>query len=214
MKKIRRDQLRKGAKNMELNETSVNSNPFIQFAQWFSEAVEAGADEPSAMFLATCGKDGRTSGRVVLLKGHTERGFVFFTNYNSVKSKQISENPYAAITFHWKEIERQVRITGRVTRLPARESDLYFNSRPFESRVSACISPQSQVIPRREFLENKRNKLISSLKDDQVRRPADWGGFIVKPDQIEFWQGRESRLHDRILFRKEKKKWVIERLAP
>jgi pyridoxamine 5'-phosphate oxidase len=214
MTQIRLQQLRKEYGKMELSESSVKPDPFLQFTHWFSEAAQAGVDELSAMFLATCGKDGKSSGRIVLLKGQTEKGFVFFTNYNSVKSKQISENPYAAITFHWKEIERQVRITGTVSRLPAHESDLYFKSRPFESRISACISPQSQVIPGREFLEKKRKELIASHKDGNVSRPSEWGGFIVKPDQIEFWQGRESRLHDRIRYRKEKKKWIIERLAP
>jgi|WetSurMetagenome_2_1015567.scaffolds.fasta_scaffold306339_1 pyridoxamine 5'-phosphate oxidase len=198
----------------KLDESSVNPDPFIQFTLWFEEVIQAGIEEPSAMFLATSGTDGRPSGRIVLLKGINEKGFIFFTNYDSLKGREIRENPNVAITFHWKELERQVRITGEACRLTKKESDAYFKSRPFESRVSAAISPQSSVIPGRDFLEERRGKLLKHLDDKKITRPLNWGGFIVKPVQFEFWQGRESRLHDRIQFRLEKKNWIIERLAP
>jgi pyridoxamine 5'-phosphate oxidase len=214
MKQNQYDQIRKEYGNMKLSESSVRSDPMLQFAMWFSEAVEAGVEEPSAMFLATSGKKAKPSGRVVLLKGLTEHGFIFYTNYDSIKGKEIGENPYAALVFHWKELERQVRITGKVSLLPARESDAYFQSRPFESRVSACISPQSRVIPGREFLEKERKRFLDSLKGDHITRPLNWGGYIVIPDQIEFWQGRGLRLHDRIRYHLKRKKWIIERLAP
>jgi pyridoxamine 5'-phosphate oxidase len=208
------ENIRKEYSTRTLDESSVNPDPFIQFTIWFDEVMQAGIEEPSAMFLATSGTDGRPSGRIVLLKGINEKGFLFYTNYDSLKGREILENPNVALTFHWKELERQVRITGKAGKLTKKESDSYFKNRPFESRVNATISPQSSVIPGRGFLERRRDKLLEHLKDKEIVRPLNWGGFIVKPDQFEFWQGRESRLHDRIRFRLENKNWIIERLAP
>jgi pyridoxamine 5'-phosphate oxidase len=208
------ENIRKEYVKKRLDESSVSPDPLIQFTLWFEEVMQAGIEEPSAMFLATSGTDRRTSGRIVLLKGINEKGFLFYTNYDSLKGREIRENPYVAMTFHWKELERQVRITGRAGRLTKKESDAYFKTRPFESQVSASISPQSSVISGRDFLEERRKRLLMHLEDKEVTRPLNWGGFIVKPLQFEFWQGRESRLHDRIQFRLEKKNWIIERLAP
>ena len=214
MKRIKIENIRKEYSTRTLDEHSVNPDPFIQFNLWFEEVIRAGIEEPSAMFLATSGKDGRTSGRIVLLKGFNEKGFVFYTNYDSLKGRDINENPNVALTFHWKELERQVRIIGRASKVTKKESDEYYQSRPFESRLSAAISPQSSVICGREFLEEERERFLSTIKDKESPRPSNWGGFVIKPVQFEFWQGRESRLHDRIRFRLEKKYWIIERLAP
>jgi pyridoxamine 5'-phosphate oxidase len=214
MKTISLDKIRKEYQTGNLDEHTLNPDPFVQFTAWFEEVVSSGIEEPCAMFLATSGKAGKPSGRIVLLKGFDENGFVFFTNYNSLKGREISVNPNVALVFHWKELERQVRITGRVTRLKKPDSDAYFISRPFESQVSASISPQSSVIRDREFLLNERERFLSGLKDREVTRPVHWGGFLVRPVQFEFWQGRESRLHDRIRYRLKKNKWIIERLAP
>jgi len=208
------ENIRKEYAQRTFDESSVHPDPFIQFTLWFEEVMQAGIEEPSAMFLATSGTDGIPSGRIVLLKGINEKGFVFYTNYNSLKGREILENPHVAMTFHWKELERQVRIMGQASKLSKKESDAYFKSRPFESRVSAAISPQSSVISGREFLEREREQLISRMNDENIPRPLHWGGFLIKPVQFEFWQGRESRLHDRIRFRLEKKNWIIERLAP
>jgi pyridoxamine 5'-phosphate oxidase len=208
------ENIRKEYAKRTLDEYSVNPDPFLQFTLWFEEVIHAGIEEPSAMFLATSGKDGKPSGRVVLLKGINEKGFIFYSNYNSRKGREIGENPNVALAFHWKELERQVRITGQASKVTPKESDEYYHSRPYESQVSAAISPQSSVIDGRKFLENERKKFLLIIKDKELTRPLNWGGFIIKPDQFEFWQGRESRLHDRIQYRLEKKKWIIERLAP
>jgi pyridoxamine 5'-phosphate oxidase len=214
MKRISIENIRKEYSKRTIDEHSVNPDPFIQFTLWFKEVVLAGIEEPSAMFLATSGKDRRPSGRIVLLKGFNEQGFVFYTNYDSLKGREICENPNVALTFHWKELERQVRITGHASMVAREESDMYYKSRPFESQVSAAISPQSSVVPGREFLERERERFLVSIKDKEIPRPLNWGGFLVQPVQFEFWQGRESRLHDRIQYRLEKKNWIIERLAP
>jgi len=214
MKKIILENIRKEYAQRTLDEWSVNPDPFIQFTLWFEEVIHAGIEEPSAMFLATSGADGKPSGRMVLLKGLNKKGFLFYTNYESLKGREIRENPNVAVTFHWKELERQVRITGQASKVTNKESDKYYKSRPFESRVSASISPQSSVIDGRGFLERERETLLLSIKDKEMIRPLNWGGFIIKPVQFEFWQGRESRLHDRIQYRLEKKNWIIERLAP
>jgi pyridoxamine 5'-phosphate oxidase len=206
--------MRKEYGGRALSKSSAGAEPFRQFELWFEEAVRSEVDEPSAMFLATVAKNGVPSGRVVLLKGFSEKGFIFFTNYNSAKGKDIGSNPAVAMVFHWKELERQVRITGKAKKISAEESDEYFRSRPFESRVSASVSPQSTVIPSRGFLEKERDKFLEVMKDNELPRPLHWGGYIVKPDKIEFWQGRESRLHDRILYTRKKEEWIIERLAP
>jgi pyridoxamine 5'-phosphate oxidase len=208
------EKIRKEYLQRTLDEHSVNTDPFEQFNRWFREVIESGIDEPSAMFLATSGPQGEPSGRMVLLKGISEEGFIFFTNYNSQKGREIRENPNVALVFFWKELERQVRITGVVARIPAKDSDEYFQSRPFESRVSAVISDQSSVIPDREYLELKKKNLLKSIENEEIIRPSHWGGFIVKPTSFEFWQGRASRLHDRIRYRLDSNKWIIERLSP
>lgn len=211
---IKFENIRKEYAMKTLDEHSVDLNPFIQFSLWFEDVIQAGVEEPTAMFLATVGTDGKPSGRIVLLKGFNEKGFIFYSNYNSRKGREIHENPYVALTFHWKELERQVRIIGQASKVTRKESDTYFKNRPFVSRVSAIISAQSSVITGREFLEIQRESFLTSIEDKKIKRPLNWGGFIIKPSQFEFWQGRESRLHDRIQFRLEKKNWIIERLAP
>jgi pyridoxamine 5'-phosphate oxidase len=214
MKKNSGDILRNKLISAPLDEKLVEANPFRQFESWFLQAERAEIMEHNAMFLATAGKSGRPSGRVVLLKGFDERGFVFFTNYESRKGEELAENPFAALTFHWKELERQVRIEGKVSKVSAAESDAYFLSRPAESRISALSSPQSKVIPGRSFLEERWNEFDSLTSFSKRQRPAFWGGFRLKPDVIEFWQGRPHRLHDRIRYTKTRKAWITERLAP
>jgi pyridoxamine 5'-phosphate oxidase len=196
------------------DEKSTDRDPFLQFSTWFMDAVDSGVSDPEAMFLATADGNGIPSGRIVLLKAFDLDGFVFFTNYNSRKGKEISSNPYVALVFLWKEIGRQVRITGKADKIPSIESDEYFSSRPMESRISAIISPQSSVIPGREYLEKKFDEAIKSLHGNEPERPQHWGGFRIKPVEFEFWQLRDHRLHDRIHYRRESENWIIERLAP
>jgi pyridoxamine 5'-phosphate oxidase len=196
------------------DEGSVMKDPFRQFSRWIQDALDCGIEEPGAMFLATSGKKGFPSGRMVLLKEFDEKGFVFYTNYDSRKGREISENPNVAVTFHWKELERQVRITGRAAKTSPLESDTYFSSRPKDSQISAVISPQSSVIPGRRFLELKRIELSSLSQGMKISRPAGWGGYRIVPSSFEFWQGREFRLHDRIWYKKSKGRWLIQRLAP
>jgi len=201
-------------RNAELDESSVDPDPFRQFSAWYSDAMNSGVTEPESMFLASAGKTGIPSGRIVLLKGFDSNGFVFFTNYNSRKGSEIEVNPFVAIAFHWKEIERQVRITGKVQTTSGAESDEYFSSRPFESQISAVISLQSTVIPGRKFLEEKFDAVKRVITVQELKRPANWGGFRVIPATFEFWQARPYRLHDRIQYRFLQGKWIIERLAP
>lgn len=197
-----------------LDEKSVNRNPFIQFDVWMQESIKAGVLHPTSMILATAGKDGQPSCRIVLLKEVTREGFVFFTNYESYKGRQLAENPKAAVTFFWMELERQVRIEGVVKKTNSVVSDEYFRSRPFESRLSAAVSPQSNLISDREHLEKAKEKMRLKYQDENVPRPGNWGGYIVEPHFFEFWQGRESRLHDRIIYSDPDVGWIIQRLAP
>ena len=199
-----------------LDEGSVDRDPIRQFAAWYDAAVAAGVPEPEAMTLATATPDGRPSGRVVLLRGFDSRGFCFFTNYTSRKGRELEANPQAAVTFHWAVLERQVRIEGRVERTAAAESDEYFRSRPSTSRIGAWSSPQSEVIPSREVLEEEFARFRGEHPDDTaIPRPIHWGGYRLVPDRIEFWQGRPSRLHDRLCFRRDSRgNWLLERLAP
>ncbi|MBL7701480.1 MAG: pyridoxamine 5'-phosphate oxidase [Ferruginibacter sp.] len=198
-----------------LLERDVAQNPFDQFTQWWDEAVKSEPDEVNAMTLATASAAGMPSARTVLLKSFSTEGFVFFTNYNSSKAKEIEENPYACLVFFWKELERQVRITGGIEKVSEGESDEYFYSRPLGSRIGAWASPQSSVIPSRETIETNLAKYEQQFAGGEITRPPHWGGYIVKPAAIEFWQGRPSRLHDRILYSKlEEGMWKIERLAP
>jgi pyridoxamine 5'-phosphate oxidase len=185
-----------------------------QFARWFGDAHRAELLEPNAMTLATATPDGEPSARIVLLKGADERGFAFFTDYRSRKGQDLEANPRAALVFHWGELERQVRITGAVSRVSREESEAYFRSRPRGSRLGAWTSQQSSVIPSREALEERLGKMAARFDGSDVPLPPHWGGFRVRPDTIEFWQGRESRLHDRIRYVREGGVWRIERLSP
>lgn len=197
-----------------LTERDVQQDAMDQFTNWWKEALESEIDEVNAMSLATADHDGNPLARIVLMKDYTPQGFVFFTNYDSIKGRQLAENPRACLLFFWKELERQVRIEGIAVKVSAAESDAYFNSRPVGSRIGAWTSPQSRVIENREFLEKKYQELTTQFADQEIERPAHWGGYIVKPNKIEFWQGRPSRLHDRILYTKAGNAWKIERLAP
>lgn len=207
--------LRQDYSAASLSETTININPIKQFDTWFNEAIEAKLPEPNAMTLATATHDGRPSARVVLLKGFDVNGFVFYTNYLSRKGKEITKNPLGAINFFWGELERQVRIEGTIEKLSKEESEKYFHSRPKLSQFGAVVSPQSQEIPNREILESKMSQLETEYADKDIPKPSFWGGYILKPRMIEFWQGRSSRLHDRILYKKiDNKNWKKVRLAP
>jgi pyridoxamine 5'-phosphate oxidase len=198
-----------------LSEMDVHPNPFEQFKTWFDQAVAAQLPEPNAMTIATVTSDGKPSARIVLLKDYDERGFVFYTNYKSHKGQQLVENPWGAIAFWWTELERQVRIEGCVEKVSPAESDAYFHSRPIGSQLGAWASNQSQVIESREVLEQQLQKLKEEYDNKEVPRPPHWGGFRVIPNEIEFWQGRPSRLHDRLLYqRSEDGSWKIQRLSP
>lgn len=198
-----------------LNEREAKPNPFEQFNIWFDQALTAELPEPNAMTIATATLDGKPSARMVLLKEYDERGFAFFTNYTSYKGQQLAENPWGAIVFWWAELERQVRIQGRVEKVSEAESERYFHSRPKGSQLGAWASEQSQAIANREVLEQRLEQLKDEYENKPVPRPPHWGGFRVIPDEIEFWQGRPSRLHDRLLYRRcEDGSWTIRRLAP
>ena len=197
-----------------LNKDDVASNPVEQFTAWWKNAIESKILEVNAMTLATADKDGKPSARIVLLKGFDERGFVFFTNYESNKAKALEENPKAALIFFWKEIERQIRIEGAVEKVADEESDTYFFSRPEGSRIGAWASPQSAVIEKRELLEVNVERYKQEFKNS-IPRPPHWGGYRVMPFKLEFWQGRSNRLHDRIQYTLgEDSNWKIERLSP
>lgn len=207
--------IRKEYKLQTLSEEDVHTDPFMQFDKWWNEALTASIDEVNAMTLATASADGLPSARIVLLKSYDSNGFVFFTNYESFKGKQMDENPRACLVFFWKELERQIRITGLVRKISAEASDTYFNSRPIGSQIGALVSPQSQVVQSRDWLMNREFELLKKFEGKPVSRPANWGGYCVQPVTIEFWQGRANRLHDRIQFGlQENGKWTIERLAP
>jgi len=195
----------------ELIEANVSANPFEQFASWFEDAGKAGLVETNAMTLATANKAGSPSARIVLLKAFSEKGFVFYTNYDSRKGIEMAENNRAAILFYWDVMERQIRIEGTIEKVELKLSEDYFARRPYESRLSAIASPQSQVILSRQYLEGKLEEIRNM---GIAKRPDNWGGYILKPDYFEFWQGRANRLHDRIIYVSENAAWAIKRLAP
>ncbi len=198
-----------------LLESTVNPDPVEQFRTWLAAAEAAGFINPEAMTLATATPDGRPSARMVLLKGVDERGFVFFTNYESRKAAELDANPRAALVFYWPALERQVRVEGRVERTTAAESDAYFRSRPWGSRLGALASPQSRVIPGRDVLERRMEELLRQYPDHDIPRPAHWGGYRLIPVLFEFWQGQPNRLHDRLCYeRHDDGSWDIRRLAP
>lgn len=196
-----------------LSETSVNKNPVKQFMNWLHEASDNGVPEPHAFTFSTADKKGKPSARILLLRDVGDKGFSFFTNYKSRKGQELEENPFGAMTFFWQQQERQVRIEGKVVLLDKKTSDEYFNSRPVGNRLGAWASPQSEVIKGREELE-KRQAELEAKYNGKVPRPVFWGGYILKPTRIEFWQGRPNRLHDRILYTLVKNNWRIQRLAP
>jgi len=207
--------IRKSYSQKKLSETKANPDPLKQFAKWWKQAIKSKMDEANAMTLATASSDGMPSARIVLLKEFNEKGFVFFSNYESYKAQQLAENPKACLVFFWKELERQIRITGLIEKINTKQSDDYFQSRPESSRIGAWASPQSRVIEDRHWLDEKFNELVNKMEGTSIPRPPHWGGYIVKPVVIEFWQGRPSRLHDRIQYTLEESgEWKIERLAP
>jgi pyridoxamine 5'-phosphate oxidase len=207
-------QLRTDYARDQLDENGVDRDPFAQFGIWFDQALAASLPEPHAMSLATCGADGQPSARIVLLRGFDQQGFSFFTNYDSNKGQALAQNPRAGLCLYWQELERQVRIEGRVEAMSPVASDEYFHSRPRESRIGAWASPQSKVLHNRAELDELVQAQYDHFEEKVLERPPHWGGYLVRPTVIEFWQGRPSRLHDRIRYRLEGDQWVIERLAP
>lgn len=207
--------LRKDYTLQRLCEADLDPNPFKQFQKWFDQALEVQLLEPNAMTLATVTADGRPSARVVLLRHFDEQGFVFYTNYESQKGQELAQNPWAALVFWWAELERQVRIEGHTQRIPNQESDQYFQSRPWGSRLGAWASQQSQVIESRKVLEDRLQELKTQYQNQDIPRPPHWGGYCLRPTSIEFWQGRPNRLHDRLRYhRLDNGNWLIERLSP
>lgn len=207
--------MRKVYQLKSLQENEVDADPLKQFKNWWQESINSNVEEPNAMTLATCNSTGKPSARIVLLKGIDENGFVFFTNYESRKAHEIAENSFAALVFFWKELERQIRIEGKVRKTSEKESDEYFSVRPRESQLGAWSSPQSKVIESAELLQKNMKKYYDKFHEQQVPRPEFWGGYIVEPNLIEFWQGKTGRLHDRLRYSlNENDNWIIERLAP
>jgi pyridoxamine 5'-phosphate oxidase len=206
--------IRKDYKLRSLSELDVAANPNVQFNSWWNDALASNIDEVNAMTLATVDTNGHPHARIVLLKGMSENGFEFFTNYESSKGKEMATNNKVALVFFWKELERQIRIEGTVSKLSEAESDKYFLSRPVESRIGAWSSPQSREIESREILDENAIQTKKAFERKEITRPSFWGGYIVKPEHIEFWQGRPNRLHDRIAYYLENNTWAIKRLAP
>jgi len=205
---------RKDYKLDSLSKEEVDTNPISQFEKWMNQAISFKIVEPNAMTLATATPDGKPSARVVLLKSYNEKGFVFYTNYESRKGEELNKNPYACIVFDWYLMERQVRIEGVAKKVSPEQSNKYFNSRPESSQMGAWISPQSTFIDGREELENRKLKIEAMFQDKLITRPPHWGGYVLIPHTIEFWQGRQSRLHDRLIYIKTEDEWILRRLAP
>ena len=212
-KKIIQD-LRRDYKLKSLDQKDVYENPFEQFSIWFEEALNSNLPEPNAMILATASKEGKPSVRALLIKGFDENGFIFYSNYKSRKGKELEENNYASVLFFWPELERQIRLEGKVGKISKEESEKYFKTRPFKSKVGAWASNQSTVIENRFVIIKKFFKFLIKFHSVDIPLPPYWGGYILKPDNFEFWQGRANRLHDRVRYRIEDSKWIIERLSP
>lgn len=206
--------MRKDYRMGQLLEDNMDPSPFKQFSMWLNQALKKRIKEATAMTLATVDEKGCPSVRMVLLKEISEKGFVFFTNYDSLKGKYIAHNHNVALLFFWSSMERQVRIEGQAEKISANESDEYFLSRPLESQIASYVSPQSKVIPNREYLDHRFSEYEKLLSSEQIKRPDNWGGYRVISIRIEFWQGRPARLHDRIRYSLVNKEWIIERLAP
>jgi pyridoxamine 5'-phosphate oxidase len=197
-----------------LSKNNINNNPFEQFSIWYKSAADAGFIHPDAMTLATADKNGKPSARIVLLKSFDEKGFIFFTNYESRKGYELEVNPHASLVFYWDKIDKQVRIEGSIEKISAKESEEYFHTRPQGSQIGALASPQSKVITDRKYLEEKFSELSRKYEGKEIPLPQNWGGYRVKPYYFEFWQSRENRLHDRITYIRDRDYWKIERLAP
>lgn len=198
-----------------LDERNVDPNPIVLFKRWFDAAIASGSRLPDAMTLATASKDGRPSARMILLKGIDDDGFVFYTNYNSQKARELEENPRAALVLYWVQLDRQIRVEGPVEQVTAAESDEYFRTRPRESQLGALASPQSEVVESRSVLEQRFREMDEIYRSREVDRPAHWGGYRLRPERIEFWQNRSGRLHDRIVYERQGDgAWTIKRLAP
>jgi pyridoxamine 5'-phosphate oxidase len=206
--------LRHDFSKQTLDESDVNKSPFLQFEKWFKEAVDAHVNEPNAMTVATASTSGMPAARILLLRNFNENGFVFYSNYVSRKGEEIAANPQCALLFFWPELERQVRIEGVLEKQTDEESDIYFNTRPRTSKLGAWTSPQSKVVANRKALDDAYEEMSKQYPTDNVPRPPHWGGYVLKPSSIEFWQGRPSRMHDRILYTSVNSNWKIERLAP
>ena len=212
MKKLHK--MRREYDSGALQEQEMAADPMEMFARWLEEAIAAGIDEPNAMTLATATPEGKPSARVVLLKEMTRNGFTFFTNYQSRKGEELRLNPYAALVFDWHEMARQVRIEGAVEQLPPDESDAYYLSRPENARIGAWTSPQSRVVADRGELDALQREVEQRFAQEPLPRPDHWGGYLVRPERIEFWQGRPNRMHDRLVYEKNEEEWSLQRLAP
>ncbi len=206
--------IRRDYGTLSLSEQEAQDSPIAQFELWFAQVLETEKSDPTAMVLSTVDENGHPDSRVVLLKGIEEATFIFYTNYQSAKAMQINKNPYVALNFYWPQMARQVRIRGRIKQISAEQSDAYFSSRPIHSQLSAITSNQSREIKSREELEQRLNELIAKHQQETVLRPSHWGGYRIIPDEMEFWQGRDSRLHDRIHYYHQQGQWAHRRLAP
>lgn len=206
--------LRREYKLNKLSEETVHKNPYNQFEKWFQVALKARLTDPNAMILSTVDEKTKPSARVVLLKESSNKGFTFFTNYKSRKGRNVSENSFTSLLFFWAELERQIRIEGKIKKISKSESQKYFDKRPIESRIAAWASEQSSVVPDRDYLEKRFKKFKIEFSGKKIPLPPNWGGFILVPEYFEFWQGRENRLHDRICYKRNKDRWKIFRLAP